>query len=223
MTAKKKKKSARRGAPNTNNKKKSAAVRAADEPEQIVADIVFEDEPPAPPEASRYRICDPEPPRKRRRTSTAVEADAPIFEALADRVALIIAAILICGAALLALCIASGARIDSVTVGEDDGAILFWSESAGGYEGTLLFTDSGSVKVVLNGERVTLKYANGDLYVGEATDFLPNGEGIMYYADGSTLKGYFAKGLPHGLATLDWANGNRYEGDFTSGVKQGNG
>lgn len=232
MAAKKKKKrSARRGAPNTNVKKKSVNVinsSAGDvTPEgrasaaQVAAEAI-EPEIREMPAASRFFIGEPEPRRARKRARDT-EYEPPFAVALAERLAIIISAILAVSSAILVLCIASGARIDSVRVGSSDGAILFWSESAGGYEGRLLFTDRGAVDVRLKGDRVTLEYSNGDRYVGEAADFLPDGEGKMTYADGSSVEGHFVQGAPHGLASYVWSGGELYEGDFSFGVKSGEG
>lgn len=73
-------------------------------------------------------------------------------------------------------------------------------------------------------KRKTIKYENGDRYVGETQIIkktnkkkcrIKSGKGILYYKNGDVFDGTFLSDLPY-EGELRYANGNRYVGTFSS-------
>ena len=147
---------------------------------------------------------------------------ASIARALVERILLIVSIVIMCAAALVAVWLISGNRMREVDYG-DDRALFVWHESEKETSGSLYFADNGRVDVEYLSYALMLRYKNGDVYIGDAIDFIPNGEGRMNYINGDRLEGWFCDGLPHGLATYTRADGEKYEGDFHYGVKSGAG
>lgn len=59
--------------------------------------------------------------------------------------------------------------------------------------------------------------------MGEWTDDMMNGQGVMIKADGTKYKGGFKNGIFEGHGIMLDANGIKYEGDFKNGKKHGQG
>ena len=72
-----------------------------------------------------------------------------------------------------------------------DNGVKFLGRVSGGVpvKGTAYFAD-GEAEYDL--ETRTLKYENGDVYVGEVKDLVPDGEGTFTWASGDRYEGTFA-------------------------------
>lgn len=60
-------------------------------------------------------------------------------------------------------------------------------------------------------------------YIGELSDQLPVGRGMLISSDGSISEGYWLNGALHGQGRRIFANGEWYSGDWVSGVMEGRG
>lgn len=69
----------------------------------------------------------------------------------------------------------------------------------------------------------TLRYPNGDVYLGEFNYGKPNGNGKIIYSSGDIYVGKFYEGKKHGIGDYTWADGNRYIGNFYQGNLEGQG
>ena len=69
----------------------------------------------------------------------------------------------------------------------------------------------------------TLRYHNGDVYVGEVKDLVPHGQGKMVYASGTEYEGAFVKGKFEGQGSCRYASGEEYVGEWKGGLRQGQG
>ena len=65
--------------------------------------------------------------------------------------------------------------------------------------------------------------AAGSHYVGELSDQLPCGRGMLLSSDGSVSEGYWLSGALHGKGRQIFSNGEWYCGDWASGVMEGRG
>ena len=61
-------------------------------------------------------------------------------------------------------------------------------------------------------------YENGDNYVGQIVNSLPEGNGIYVYANGDRYEGQFRQGRPNGQGDFIFANDARYVGVIQNGV-----
>ena len=68
-------------------------------------------------------------------------------------------------------------------------------------------------------DRATLRYPNGDVYVGHFAEGLPHGHGVLYCADGSEWHGPWHRGHKHGVGVHVGADGRRDEGEWADGEK----
>jgi hypothetical protein len=68
-----------------------------------------------------------------------------------------------------------------------------------------------------------LTYPNGNKYVGEFKDGLPNGQGTAAYANGSKYAGEYKDGKRNGQGTFTFANRSKYVGDFKDDIFEGQG
>ncbi len=92
--------------------------------------------------------------------------------------------------------------------------ILFSDQTV--YEGTLTHYE-------ITGQG-TMRFPNGDEYVGEVREGLPEGEGTYRFAaSGDAYRGKFRKGVPQGRGAYIFAGGDRYEGQFRNGMRHGKG
>ena len=69
----------------------------------------------------------------------------------------------------------------------------------------------------------TLTLNDGNKYVGEFKDGLPNGQGTLTLNDGEKYVGEFKDGERNGQGTNTWANGDKYVGEFKDGKENGQG
>ena len=93
----------------------------------------------------------------------------------------------------------------------------------------------------------TITYSNGDVYVGDITNGLRHGHGVMSFAatgdiyegdfnndeitgngvfnyfNGDVYEGEFKNSQKHGKGVFTYANGNRYDGYYANDVRSGNG
>ncbi|XP_047310290.1 phosphatidylinositol 4-phosphate 5-kinase 6-like [Impatiens glandulifera] len=65
--------------------------------------------------------------------------------------------------------------------------------------------------------------SNGDLYSGQLSCSLPNGQGKYLWTDGCMYVGEWQKGKIMGKGRFSWPSGATYEGDFKSGFMDGYG
>ena len=70
-----------------------------------------------------------------------------------------------------------------------------------------------------------LTWPNGDTYIGEHINNIPNGKGTATYSDGEVIAadGYFIEGFPEGEGQLTYSDGSIYEGELLSGTPHGQG
>ena len=65
-----------------------------------------------------------------------------------------------------------------------------------------------------------MKYADGDIYVGEYVDGEMRGKGTYTFADGNKYVGEFVNGTFHGRGTYYFTNGDYIEGTWENGEKK---
>lgn len=66
-------------------------------------------------------------------------------------------------------------------------------------------------------------YSNGDKYIGEFKDGLPDGRGIYHYNNGDVYKGQWLKSKRQGYGTFTWRNGDTYIGEYANHERNGEG
>ncbi len=66
-------------------------------------------------------------------------------------------------------------------------------------------------------------YSNGDKYIGEFKNGLPDGRGVYHYKNGDIYNGLWLKSKRHGYGTFKWANGDTYIGEYENHKKNGEG
>ena len=64
----------------------------------------------------------------------------------------------------------------------------------------------------------TINYPDGNKYVGEVSDGLPNGQGVMTYADDSTYVGEWKDGKWNGQGVYTWSDGTKFSGEWKGGA-----
>ena len=69
----------------------------------------------------------------------------------------------------------------------------------------------------------TVRYENGDLFIGKLQDNLRNGEGIMFYSNGDKYEGSWKNDKKEGKGKIESENGITYVGDFKNGNMEGEG
>ena len=88
--------------------------------------------------------------------------------------------------------------------------------------GTIRYPDGG--KADLDYMNKTIRYSNGDLYVGDIYQVYRPGNGKMsYYATKDTYEGEFQYDKLTGTGTYTFRNGDVYTGTLIDAVKQGHG
>ena len=87
-----------------------------------------------------------------------------------------------------------------------------------------IFYEVGKASVDLGGDGdYTLRFSNGDIYVGEMDGLQRSGFGKMTYKSGETYVGSFLNDKYHGEGVFTYAGGDVYTGSFTGGKKSGEG
>lgn len=71
--------------------------------------------------------------------------------------------------------------------------------------------------------RGTMRWPNGDKYIGPFSDFEMHGRGTMYFVNGDSFSGNFVDGLAQGQVTYLYANADVGDGTMVDGVLQGPG
>ena len=72
-------------------------------------------------------------------------------------------------------------------------------------------------------ENVTLKFNNGDKYIGEYLNNKKEGYGILFYNNGNKYKGEFKNDLKNGHGIFNYKNGEKYDGEYKNDLKDGRG
>ena len=116
---------------------------------------------------------------------------------------------------------------DSVNYADFIGPIFQYFDN---YEEEKIFFENGDYYIgdllngIPNGEGI-LYYNNGNIrYEGDYIDGKCEGNGIYYYENGHYYKGQFKNDLKEGKGVLYYKNGNiRYDGDFIEDKAEGNG
>ncbi|MBQ8235536.1 MAG: hypothetical protein IJZ37_02490 [Clostridia bacterium] len=80
----------------------------------------------------------------------------------------------------------------------------------------------GEVSIMEDG-KYTIRYNNGDVYVGALDGLQRSGKGMMTYASGDVYEGEFYADRLHGKGVFKYASGDSYEGTFSGGKKSGEG
>lgn len=89
-----------------------------------------------------------------------------------------------------------------------------------------LRTGSLTQEKALNQETVThetIRYDNGDVYVGETLNGKRHGKGKYTYADGTFYEGEYMNDKRHGKGKYTYADGTFYEGEYVNGKRHGRG
>ena len=69
----------------------------------------------------------------------------------------------------------------------------------------------------------TMKWPNGDEYVGEWKDDRMYGQGTMTWANGDVYEGEWKDDIMNGQGAYIWANGDEYTGQWKDGEQDGQG
>lgn len=69
----------------------------------------------------------------------------------------------------------------------------------------------------------TMKWPNGDEYVGEWKNDKMDGQGTMTWANGDLYEGAWKDDIMNGQGTYIWANGDEYTGTWINGEQDGQG
>ena len=62
-----------------------------------------------------------------------------------------------------------------------------------------------------------------NVYIGEVTNKLPNGQGTFTYLDGREYEGEWQEGLHSGQGTHTWPDGHKYVGEWKNSIRNGQG
>lgn len=105
----------------------------------------------------------------------------------------------------------------------DDGIkFIGQSESGQPTSGTINYPDGSSA--VLDYVNSTIRYDNGDVYVGQISGVNRNGNGKMTFAaTGDVYEGTFIDDKMTGVGKMTYANGDVYEGGMLDSKKHGEG
>lgn len=96
------------------------------------------------------------------------------------------------------------------------------SESGNPFSGTINYPDGSSATLDLANK--TIRYDNGDVYVGDISGVSRNGNGVMTFAaTGDVYEGTFIDDKMTGNGKMTYANGDVYEGGMLDSKKHGNG
>jgi len=74
-----------------------------------------------------------------------------------------------------------------------------------------------------NGNIITIRYADGGVYIGEHKDDKAHGQGLFKNDDGGVYIGEHKDDKRHGQGIFTWADGSFYEGNYKDGLKCGQG
>ena len=72
-------------------------------------------------------------------------------------------------------------------------------------------------------DHVFIIYSNGDKYVGDVRDGLPDGYGTIASIDGDMYSGWWKNGRQHGHGTYIWTDGDFFIGMSKDGERHGKG
>lgn len=79
------------------------------------------------------------------------------------------------------------------------------------------------IAVYTGPKQETIRYDNGDLYIGQTKDGMLHGYGKYTWAEGDYYEGEWFKGNRTGNGTYIWPNGDKYVGDFSNNYFTGKG
>lgn len=97
------------------------------------------------------------------------------------------------------------------------GSVYYYGTSEVG----MVYTPDGSMTYYPKKNK--LVYENGDVYVGEIRNYLPNGMGVYTSVYGEVTDGEFTDGIADGYCRVTLASGNCYEGMIEMGEWTENG
>ena len=135
------------------------------------------------------------------------------------------AAILLVSILILSIHI-SGFRYAKYEVGDIAVKFLGKVDSDGNYvSGDIYYLDGLTAEYSYDvaTKKATIKYSNGDLYVGKTEKFLRHGEGRMEFSNGNIYVGNFDYDKINGEGTFYYIGGDKYTGEFLDGLKHGRG
>ncbi len=98
-----------------------------------------------------------------------------------------------------------------------------WQTKMGGYVDSVVLPNLVLPNLESKGE--TIKFPNGDTYVGEVSDGKPHGKGVMKYYGSifTSYTGAFVAGNRHGQGIMTLRNGDKYEGNWADDAAAGQG
>ena len=83
----------------------------------------------------------------------------------------------------------------------------------------------GILKKLFKKEKITKKYKDGDIYIGEMKNDEHHGQGTYTWTDGSKYVGEWKDDEKHGQGTFTWGDGefagDKYVGEFLKGKRRG--
>lgn len=104
---------------------------------------------------------------------------------------------------------------------EGSGRLIYTYKNKDGKE-TTAAADAAMKAGKLDG-RASIKWSDGDAYVGFYKEGLREGKGVFLFADGRSYDGDWKKSKMDGKGLYKFANGEAYEGDFVAGAREGKG
>ncbi|MBR6563624.1 MAG: hypothetical protein IKK70_06785 [Clostridia bacterium] len=132
---------------------------------------------------------------------------------------ILIAALLVSAITLLIVYLSGGRYNPSLPNGAK---FLGKSENGQPVSGTIRYQDDTEAE--LDFYNRTIRYANGDVYIGEISNGCRHGHGIMSFAStGDVYEGYFQNDQITGTGTFKYSNGDLYVGGFLNSQKHGEG
>jgi hypothetical protein len=90
----------------------------------------------------------------------------------------------------------------------------------------LYFDDGTWTGEITNGKANgigTMKFNNGDIYIGDAVENHIEGEGVFKYNNGDKYEGQFKNDIFDGQGKYTWSDGSYYDGEWSNGLKDGKG
>jgi TonB family protein len=82
-------------------------------------------------------------------------------------------------------------------------------------------SDAGHLIYISDNGFMVCYYKNKDMYYGQASKGLPNGNGVMVYSNGEIYEGTFKAGQYNGYGRYLYKDKSEYKGDWKNGLREG--